>query len=96
MRAGQLFSSIAPWLGALAGLVIVGFGVLIWVRRVLRNPSGGARPGFTLQDLREMRDAGAITAEEFERAREAMLQRLRSTSENIATTSRHDPDSPDD
>ncbi len=49
---------------------------MIWLlrRAIRREPS--AEGGFTLQELRDLRASGALTEEEFTRARAAVIGRL--------------------
>jgi hypothetical protein len=59
----------------LAGFVVAfGMGVLLY-RRWMRREDGDAsgQTPWTLQQLRELRDAGEITIPEFERLKAAML-----------------------
>jgi hypothetical protein len=78
---GRLFQDTVPWLLAIIGLAVVGGMVIMIVRRMLRSNADGEAPGFTLQSLRDLRDQGEITEEEFERAREVMIGRLNRDSE---------------
>jgi hypothetical protein len=84
--AGELFPSLLPWLLALLGLVIVGGGVLLLVRRWLRSDEadGPADVGFTLQDLRDMHRVGELSDEEFERAKSAMIEQVQRAAEERA------------
>ncbi len=84
---GALFGQLLPWLLALLGVVLIG-GAAIWaVRRLLNKQSAGAAGGFTLQDLRDMKASGQLTQEQFERARDSMIERLSEPSE-----AGHEPD----
>jgi hypothetical protein len=97
--AGGLFSDVAPWLALLAGLCILGFIVMIWIRRSIHDEASSAAPGFTLQDLRDLRAAGELSEEEFERARAGMIARLtepREESGNETEGTPQKPDKPDD
>lgn len=80
-----------PWAIALVALAVVG-AVIIWlVRRAIASPKDDAAEGFTLQGLRELRDRGEISEEEFERAKEAMIGRIAGSA-----TAAPDQDSPSD
>lgn len=74
------FARIAPVLGVLVLIVIVGGVVLLLIRRWWKSESEAAPPGFTLGDLRELRDSGEISVAEYERAREKMVQSVRKQS----------------
>ena len=73
---GNLLVTLLPWLGLLVLLVLVGGAVAILIRRRMAIDE---RPtiGFTLGDLRAMRDRGEISEEEFEQAREKMVRAVR-------------------
>ena len=94
--AGGLFSDVAPWLAALVGLVVVGFLLMAWIRRTVNDPSSPAQQAFTLQDLRDMRDSGELSEEEFERARAGMIGSLKATPENGDEAPPQKPDNPHD
>lgn len=73
--AADALGQVLPWLGVLALLAIIG-GVAIWLlRRAMRRDSS-AEGGFTLQELRDMRASGALSEDEFNRARDAVIGRL--------------------
>ncbi|BAM03697.1 hypothetical protein [Phycisphaera mikurensis] len=62
------------WVVALAVVVAVAAFVLrLWLRRDADAPEGGAAPGFTLADLRAMRDGGQLTEEEYAVARDRLV-----------------------
>ena len=71
------FGGLLPWLGVLLGMVVVGAIVIAWTRRLLRGEDQSAGAGFTLHDLRELHRRGELNDEEFQRAREAMIGRVR-------------------
>ena len=62
-------SDAIMWLGILLGVVIVGFVALLYLRNKLKtyeDPNASSDTGFSLSDLRAMRDRGEMTPEEFE------------------------------
>lgn len=71
--SGGLFRALAPWLVTLIVLVIVGWIVVMMLRRMMTGDDDGPNEGFTLHDLRQLRAAGKISEEEFDRAREAII-----------------------
>lgn len=76
--AGTLFRDVAPWLVVIVVLVVAGVVVIAMLRRLTRDLDGGAAgTAFTLQELRDMRDAGQLTADEFDRARAEIIGRFR-------------------
>jgi len=81
LSAERSFGEIIPWLILLAVMVIVG-GVLIFLaRRLLRQQPSSEPEPFTLQGLRDMRARGMLSDDEFERARAAMIGRLKTNAE---------------
>ena len=80
------FLEISPWLALLVGVVVLGTIVILMVRRLLTNrecESDGT--AFTLQELREMRDRGELTEEEFQRARTAMVGQVQRSGDSKST-----------
>ena len=68
-------------LGILLLIVVVGCVALMVFRRRLTEQDSGDQSmnvGFSLADLREMRDRGEITAEEYERTRARVVARVKS------------------
>ena len=59
------------WLGVLLVVVIIGFGALMLFRRRITDQGTEQSKdiGFSLSDLRAMRDRGEITSEEYEATR---------------------------
>ena len=77
-QRGDLFVTIAPWLGVLVVVILVGGVLAMWIkRRFLQADQDASSVGFTLSDLREMARTGEISAEEFEAARLQMIERVR-------------------
>lgn len=81
-QRGDLFVSIAPWLGLLVVLILVGGTVALWLKRRYLQQTGASDAGFTLSDLRELAQSGQITQEEFENARTQMIARVRGAAED--------------
>ena|GEM_PF-3345562 len=69
------------WLAVLMVIVIAGFVGIRLFRRMLRDhgTSNKADTGFSLAALREMRDNGEITPEEYERARVKIVAKVKET-----------------
>ncbi len=72
------FARLAPVLGVLVLIVIVGAVALLLIKRWWKGESEATMPGFTLSDLRAMRDSGEISVAEYERAKEQMVRKVRS------------------
>ena len=75
-RPADLFGQVWPWLVAL--LVVVGAGALILyaLKRFMGRGRTGAGEGFTLQELRQLHASGALSDEEFERAKASVIGRV--------------------
>jgi hypothetical protein len=76
-KSDRLFTELLPWLLLLLAVVLIGAVVIYFIRRSIYNQSASSKAGFTLHDLRELRSAGELTDEEFERAKAQMIGRLR-------------------
>jgi uncharacterized membrane protein len=72
------FARLAPILGVLVLIVLVGAVALLLIKRWWKSESEATTPGFSLGDLRAMRDAGEISVAEYERAKEHMVRKVRS------------------
>lgn len=72
-QSGDL-RAILLWLGILALLAVAGGVAIFLLRRAVRREPV-APGGFTLADLKAMRDSGALSDQEFERARAAVIGR---------------------
>jgi len=72
---------ILLWGAVLMAVVVVGGGAILVLRRHFRDTSGeaGDNPGFSLSDLREMRDRGEITSEEYEQTRARVIAKVKSS-----------------
>ena len=91
--AQDAFARILPWIAILIVLVILAAIVLAALRRALHRPPGPDATGLTLHDLRQMLARGAISDEEFRRARDAIIAQTRpSTSEKPDTPESTDGD----
>ena len=73
---GTLLNDVLPWVGMFVLLILLGGGLAMLIRRSI---FAGSEPtvGFTLEDLREMRERGEITTEEFEQSRSRMMAALK-------------------
>jgi hypothetical protein len=81
--AGTLFVDLLPWLLLLLGVVVVGWIVILWVRRSLRAEVGHTK-GFSLEDLRSLHRDGSLSDEEYESAKRTLLARRPSRDELVA------------
>ncbi|MFM7133049.1 MAG: hypothetical protein ACKO0W_01890 [Planctomycetota bacterium] len=78
MLQADLFISVAPPLLGLAAIVVVGWLVVIAIRKWMRAGDEADGP-FTLDDLRRLKREGKLTDAEFARAREALIGSVRSS-----------------
>jgi|GEM_PF-619223 len=91
LAAADVGESILPVLGWLLAIVFVGAIAMYWIgwwRR--RAPSD--QIGFTLSDLREMRESGDITEHEFQAARDAMIAQVKRQSTAKLVDGKYTPD----
>ena len=74
LAASDLFTQIAPWLGALVVVAVVGGLIISAARRNLTNKSSDhASSGFTLADLRRLKERGEMDQAQYERAKAALM-----------------------
>jgi hypothetical protein len=76
-NSGNVLGDVAPWLGIMVILIIVGGVIAMNVRRKMNGGDDSSGIGFTLSDLRAMHERGELTLEEFQRARDKMLGSVR-------------------
>ncbi|MHC4428958.1 MAG: SHOCT domain-containing protein [Planctomycetota bacterium] len=74
-RPGDLFGQVWPWLAALLLVVGVGALVIYLIRRSMGRQDSGS-DGFSLQDLRELHASGALSDEEFAKAKASVIGRV--------------------
>jgi hypothetical protein len=74
-RPGDLFGQVWPWLAALLLVVGVGALVIYLIRRSLGRQNSDS-DGFTLQDLRDLHASGALSDEEFAKAKATVIGRV--------------------
>src|SRR5690348_15499986 len=67
------------WGGLLILVILVGAAGILLVRRWMRGGDSGGQPdaGFSLSDLRAMRDRGEITSEEYEQTRARVIAKVK-------------------
>jgi hypothetical protein len=68
------------WGVVLMGVVVAGVLVILMLKRMLRQEEGPATAdaGFSLSELRAMRDRGEITPEEYEQTRSRVIAKVKS------------------
>ena len=77
------------WSAVLLGLVIVGFAVAVRIKRRLSQAEQGIGPvGFTLSDLRQLHRSGQMSDEEFERAKEKVVEAAKRAADRAAVSAK--------
>jgi hypothetical protein len=90
-RGDQLLADVLPWLIVLVGVVVAGGMVIYIARRRLSAADDQSGDGFTLHDLRQLHLAGKLSDSEFERAKAAMIGRLKSPIPDRTAPEGHPP-----
>jgi hypothetical protein len=70
---------ILIWSISLICMMVVMFAVIAWLRKRMSPTQEPQTQGFTLADLRELRKKGAMSEEEFERAKARIVQGVQSS-----------------
>lgn len=82
----RLLVDVGPWLGGFVVLLLVGGAIAMGLRRRLNADSETPSLGFTLEDLRSMRDRGELSQEEFEQAHQRMVGQVRRAAAGRSTS----------
>jgi len=70
----DLFIQLAPWLGGLVVVAVIGGVIMLAARNYLTNKSSETTSlGFTLADLRGLKERGEIDQTEYERLKSALM-----------------------
>lgn len=81
----QLFRDLLPWMGLILLLVIVLVATIYIGRRLIRGADDGDDQPFTLQSLRDLHASGQLSDLEFQRARDAMIGRVKADADSAKT-----------
>ena len=74
LATSDLFIQLAPWLGGLVVVAVIGGVIMLAARNYLTNKSSDTTSvGFTLADLRELKKSGEIDQAEYERLKSALM-----------------------
>ncbi len=74
LATSDLFIQLAPWLGGLVVVAVIGGVIMLAARNYLTNNSSDTTSvGFTLADLRELKKSGEIDQAEYERLKSALM-----------------------
>jgi|GEM_PF-2167611 hypothetical protein len=76
MILGSGFADILPALLVLFAFTIVGSVFILRLRKNIKTPPS-TTIAFTLGDLKKLRDEGAITSEEYERAKQTIIESVK-------------------
>jgi uncharacterized membrane protein len=67
------------WVAILIAVILVGFVLLMWLkRRIFSADTAQEQSGGLMDKLRQMRDSGQISKEEYDATRKAMIARMAS------------------
>jgi hypothetical protein len=76
-RGDRDTSAIFVWVGVLIAVLLVGFVVMMWLRkRMLGADAARDQGGGFMDALRDMRNSGQMSQEEYDAARKAMASRI--------------------
>lgn len=78
VQGSDLFSQVLPWVIGLIVALVLATVVIMYIRRQI-NADDESVVGFTLHDLRQLHARGEMSDEEFEKARDAMIGRVKAT-----------------
>jgi hypothetical protein len=92
------YTPILEACGALMIIVILSAAAVFWIRKRMAMSEQPLPPGegggFSLSDLRRMRDSGQMTAEEFEKARKMVAAAARRHLDSADSSKPKDAKSP--
>jgi hypothetical protein len=92
LATGDKYTNLFIGLAALWLLIVVlGAGIWYYRRRWWLSESQSADEPFTLADLRQLRDTGGMTEEEYQRVRAAMIGSVRGEPSNPKSAISPDP-----
>ncbi|MCC6423016.1 MAG: SHOCT domain-containing protein [Phycisphaerales bacterium] len=81
LAAADDYTKVIVWSLVLIGVIIILFVAAAWVKRwAARNADTGPVSGFSLSELRRLHQSGQLSQEEFERAKEKIVQSARALS----------------
>ncbi len=69
-------ASIVAWSLIAIVAILIGFALVVWLRKRLYQPDEPASAGFSLADLRRLQREGKLSPEEYERAKAKMTAGL--------------------
>jgi len=71
--------SVIFWCVVMILITLAGFGIIVYIKRRMNAHAQQAKydTGFSLSDLRDMRDRGEITPEEYEQTRARVIAKVK-------------------
>jgi hypothetical protein len=66
------------WVAILIAIILIGFVLLMWLKRRIFSDAAQEQSGGLMDSLRQMRDSGQISKEEYDATRKAMIARMAS------------------
>jgi hypothetical protein len=73
---GEVAQKLLPWIAVLLAVLVVLVAGLRYYRRCLDQPAQDSSSGWTLDKIRQLRDAGVIDDAEFSRLRAGLLAEM--------------------
>jgi hypothetical protein len=93
----QLQTQTLHWSAIILAVAVVGFGGIWIFKHFWKKSEGQAQEGgFSLSDLRAMRDRGEITPEEYEQTRANVIAKVKKKAEEKPKPKRGEEDQPTD
>jgi uncharacterized membrane protein len=80
---GSGYADVFPAIILLLVFTIVGGFVILAIRRKLKQPPQNS-VAFSLGDLKKLRDDGSITDEEYERAKQSIIDSIKKSTTDIS------------
>src|SRR3954471_15561121 len=84
MDSNIAIQRVVIWSIGLIIVLLVMIGLIVWLRKRMAPKQELGPAGFTLADLRELRRKGAMTEEEFERAKAKIVQSMQAATARAA------------
>ena len=76
MTARSAAFEVLLWLATTVAAIVLIVVICIYVRGRMRSPARGGEAGFSLEELRRLRDEGSLTMAEYEALKQKAVQSL--------------------
>src|SRR4051812_25800028 len=98
-KPGSDANAVFVWVAVLIAVIMVGFIVLMLLkRRIFTEAAGAEHTGGLMEELRRMKDSGQMSQQEYDAARKAMAARFaqgKDTAASSPTAKRIQPTQPE-